>query len=197
VLQVSRWDPLKDMPGVLRCVEELPPEVHVVLAGNDPDETPDDPDGRAVFDVVRSMRAGMPPADRARVHLVLPGGHGRERVALVVNALQRRADVVLQKSLAEGFSLTVAEAMLKARAVVAADVGGLRQQISPGHNGLLVRPRDHESVVLAVRTLLDDPLLRRRLGRHAAESASRRYLMPRLVADYERYVVSDPPARVA
>ncbi|HEX6355001.1 glycosyltransferase [Actinophytocola sp.] len=197
VLQVARWDPLKDMPGVLRCVPELPPEVHVVLAGADPETTPDDPDGRAVLDVVRGIRAGLSPADRARVHLVLPDGQDRERAPLVVNALQRRADVVLQKSLAEGFGLTLTEAMLKGRAVVAADVGGLRQQISPGHNGLLVRPRDHESVVLAVRTLLDDPLLRRRLGRHAAESASRRYLMPRLVADYQRYVVSDPPARVA
>jgi trehalose synthase len=195
VLQVSRWDPLKDIPGVLHCVQDLPPEVHLVLAGDDPDDTPDDPDGWAVLDAVRALRAGLTPADRARVHLVLPDGHDRERSALVVNALQRRADVVLQKSLAEGFGLAVTEAMVKGRAVVAADVGGLRQQISPGHNGLLVNPRDHDAVVRAVRTLLDDPLLARRLGRHATESAHRRYLMPRLVADYQRYVAPGPHRR--
>jgi trehalose synthase len=184
VLQVSSWDPLTDMPGVLRLVPNLPPEVHVVLAGDDPG----DPAGWAVFEKVRALRAELSSADRARVHLVLPGGHDRTRAALVVNALQRRADVVLQKSFAEGFGLAVTEAMVKGRAVVAADVDGLRQQISPGHSGLLVNPRDHEAVVLAVRTLLNDPLLRRRLGRHAAESARRRYLMPRLVADYQRFV---------
>lgn len=195
VLQVSRWDSLTDMPGVLRLVPKLPPEVHLVLAGDDPDELPDDPEGWEVLDKVRALRAELSPADRARVHLVLTDGQDPERAALVVNALQRRADVVLQKSLAEGFGLTVTEAMVKGRAVVAADVDGLRQQISPGHSGLLVNPRDHDAVVLAVRTLLDDPLLRRRLGRHAAESAGRRYLMPRLVADYQRFVAPDPLVR--
>lgn len=181
VLQVSRWEPLKDMPGVLRCVPALPPDAHVVLAGTDPD----DPQGQAVLDEVRTVRANLSPADRARVHLVLLAHHDEEWTALAVNALQRRADVVLQKSLAEGFGLTVTEAMLKGRAVVAADTGGLRQQISPGHTGLLVDPRDPGAVAIALCTLLDDPLLRRRLGKHAAESAHRRYLMPRLVSDYQ------------
>ena len=189
VLQVSRWDPLKDMPGVLRCVSQLPPETHLVLAGNDPDEH--DVEGWAVLDEVRALRADLPPADRARVHIVRPDGSDHERTALIVNALQRRADVVLQKSLAEGFGLTVTEAMAKGRAVVASDVGGLRQQVSPGHNGLLVNPRNQDAVVDALRTLLDDPLLRRRLGKRAAESVSRRYLMPRLVSDYARFVAPD------
>lgn len=193
VLQVSRWDPLKDMPGVLRCVSHLPSEAHLVLAGNEPAEH--DVEGWAVLDEVRTLRTDLSPADRARVHIVLPDGSDHERTALVVNALQRRADVVLQKSLAEGFGLTVTEAMAKGRAVVASDVGGLRQQISPGHNGLLVNPRNQDMVVEALRTLLDDPLLRRRLGKHAAESVSRRYLMPRLVADYARFVAPDLQVR--
>jgi trehalose synthase len=181
VLQVSAWDPLSDMPGVLRCVPDLPMDVHVVLAG---EKTPAD---RTVLAEVRALRRALSPADRARVHLVVPEPR---RAGLVVNALQRRADVVLQKSLAEGFGLTVTEAMLKGRAVVAADVGGLRQQISPGHNGILVDPRDRAAVVGALCTLLDDPPLRRRLGRHAVESVRRRYLMPRLVADYARFVAA-------
>jgi trehalose synthase len=190
VLQVSRWAPLKDIPGVLRSVSALPPDVHVVLAGTDPD----DPDGRAVLDEVRASRADLSGTDRARVHLVLLPRHDDEQAALAVNALQRRADVVLQKSLTESFGLAVTEAMVKGRAVVAADVGGLRQQIFPGHSGLLVDPRDSAAVAHALRTLLDDPLLRGRLGRAAAESANRRYLMPRLVADYQ-LIAPEPLAR--
>lgn len=175
VLSVSTWDSLSDVPGVLRCVPDLPADVHVVLAGvSAPERT------RAE---VRVLRSRLSPADRARVHLVVPSP-----AALVVNAWQRRADVVLDKSFAASFGVT--GAMLKGCAVVASDVGGLRQQISPGHNGILVDPRDRDAVVRALRTLLDDPLLCRRLGRHAAESVRRRYLMPRLVADYRRHVAA-------
>jgi trehalose synthase len=81
----------------------------------------------------------------------------------------------------------VTEAMIKGRAVVAGDVGGLRQQISPGHNGVLVDPRRLEDVVDALGILLQDPLLRRRLGNNAAESTARRYLMTRLVGDYQTF----------
>jgi trehalose synthase len=193
VLQLSRWAPLKDMAGVLRSVPELSADTHVVLAGHDPAEPPGDPEGQAVLDEVIELWSGLSPADRSRVHLVSLSTQD-ERVA---NALQRRADVVLQKSLAEGFGLTVTEAMLKRRAVVAADVGGLRQQISPGHNGMLVNPRDPGEVADALRGLLDDPLRRRRLGTHAAASVHRRYLMPRLVADYRLLAAPEPLNRAS
>jgi trehalose synthase len=183
VLQVSRWAPLKDMAGVLRCTPKLPPDVHLVLAGDEPDN----PESLAVLDEVRSVRAQLSEADRSRTHLVLTPTRDTERTALVVNALQRRAEVVLQKSIAEGFGLPVTEAMAKGKAVVAGDVGGLRQQISPGHNGLLVDPRRPDEVVEALDILLREPLLRRRLGNNASESAGRRYLMPRLVADYQAF----------
>lgn len=197
VLQLSPWEPLEDMPGVLECLATLPSDAHLVLAGHDPDEMPDNAEGRAVFETVRELRAEMPPALRARVHLVRLSTEDTERTALTANALQRRADVVLQKSLAEGLGLTVTEAMVKGRAVVAADVGGLRQQVSPGHNGLLVDPRDQTEVVEALTTLLEDPLLCRRLGKHAAESVHRRYLMPRLVDDYQLFAAPDPLDRVS
>jgi trehalose synthase len=195
VLQVSRWDPLKDMPGVVRLVPLLPQDVHVVLAGNDPNEIPDDPEGFAVLAEVRAARAELSTSDQARVHLVLTSSRHGDRAALLVNALQRRADVVLQKSIAEGFGLTVTEAMAKGRAVVAADVGGLRQQITDGDNGLLVDPRDLDGVAAALRRTLAEPLLARRMGRNAAESATRRYLMPRLVADYARFAGPSFPLR--
>lgn len=197
VLQLARWQRLKDMRGVLRAFPALPPHAHLVLAGNDPDELPDDPDGWSVYEEVRELRAQLPVDIRRRVHLALLSTQDPVRSALTVNALQRRADVVLQKSFAEGFGLAVTEAMLKGRAVVAADVGGLRQQISPGHSGLLVDPHDVNALASAVGTLLDDPLLRRRLGRGAAESVTRRYLMPRLVADYGRLTPSRSSREVA
>jgi trehalose synthase len=174
VLQVGQWDAQSDMAGLLRCLPELPPDVHLVLAG---------PDGQDDLDDVRCQQERMAPDDHDRVHLVELDG----RDSLLVNALQRRADVVVQTNPAEG----VTDAMVKGCAIVATNVGGLREQISPGHNGLLVKKHDHEALVTALRTLLDDPLLRRQLGRHAAESARRRYLIPRLVADYERLVTGE------
>lgn len=184
VLQVSRWDPLKDMPGVVRCVEGLAQDVHVVLAGTDPTEIPDDPEGLAVLAEVRATRDALSERDRARVHLVNISMRDPQRNALLVNALQRRADVVLQKSLAEGFGLTVTEAMVKGRAVVASSVGGLRDQVTHGVNGLLVDPHDLPQVRAALTTLLDDPRLRGELGERARASVLERYTMHRLVQDY-------------
>lgn len=191
VLQVSRWDPLKDMPGVLRCLPGLPGDVHLVLAGTNPEEIPDDPEGRAVLAEVRAARDELPAAVRRRVHLVRTSLRDAHRAALLINALQRRADVVVQKSLAEGFGLTVTEAMVKRRAVVAGNVGGLRQQIVSGDTGLLVDPADLPAVTAAVRGLLADPDRRRRLGARAAESAGRKFTMSRLVADYRAFATHE------
>jgi trehalose synthase len=197
VLQVSRWDPLKDMPGAVRCVAGLPADVHLVLAGTDPADIPDDPDGLAVLAEVQGLLTEMPEADRARVHLVNISLRRPELNALVVNALQRRADVVLQKSLEEGFGLTVTEAMVKGRAVVASAVGGLRQQILNGRNGLLVDPTDLHAVRAALAALLDDPELRRNLGEHAREVALKRYTMLRLAEDYLKVIarISSVPVK--
>ena len=184
VLQVSRWDPLKDMAGVVRCVVGLPADTHLVLVGTDPADIPDDPEGLVVLAEVQGMLSQMSEVDRTRVHLVNISLKRPELNALVVNALQRRADVILQKSLEEGFGLTVTEAMVKGRAVVASAVGGLRQQIVDGHNGLLVDPTDLEGVRVALARLLNDPELRRDLGERARTGVLERYTMPRLAEDY-------------
>lgn len=186
VLQVSRWDPLKDMAGVLRCLPSLPEDAHLVLAGPDPHEIPDDPEGLEVLDQVRALWRTLSPVDRGRSHLVILSMRSPVRNALLVNALQRRADVVLQKSLQEGFGLTLTEAMAKRCAVVAGDVGGLRLQVEHEVTGLLVDPTDQDAVVAAVRRLLSDPLSREDFGARAAEAAIRNFAMPRLVTDYER-----------
>lgn len=188
VLQVSRWDPLKGMERVLASLGSLPPDTHLVLAGPEPREIPDDPEGLAVLAAVRHDRDTLSASLRARVHLVTMSMEDVDHNALLVNALQRRADVVVQWSLQEGFGLTVTEAMLKGRAVVASDVGGIKAQIWHGRNGLLVAPTDRDGFAAAVSELLTDSDRRKRLGVEAARSATEHFLMPRLAADYRRYV---------
>lgn len=188
VVQVSRWDPLKDMPGLLRCVPLLRPDAHLVLVGPEPTEIPDDPEGLAVFGDVRHTLSSLEPADARRVHLVNVSPRSPDDGALLVNAVQRRADVVVQKSLQEGFGLTVTEAMLKGKPLVATRVGGLRHQIADGVNGLLVDPADPPAAMDAVNRLLDSPELARTLGARARASAEGRFTMPRLIDGYRAIV---------
>lgn len=186
VLQVGRWDPLKDPVGVIAAMAWMPPDAHLVLAGPDPREVPDDPEGVAVLEAVVAARAAAPADRRARIHLVVASLRSRDDNARLVNALQRRADVVLQKSLEEGFGLTVTEAMAKGRAVVASAVGGIPDQIEDGRTGLLVDPTDLPAVGHAVTRLLADSALRAACGARAEIAAVRRFSLPRLVADYDR-----------
>ncbi len=102
-----------------------------------------------------------------------------EENAAIVNALQTRADVVVQKSLAEGFGLTVAEAMWKGRPVVASAVGGIQDQVIDGITGLLVDPRDLDAFGRGVVRLLQDRELAGRLGDAARERVRDAFLEPR------------------
>jgi trehalose synthase len=108
----------------------------------------------------------LPRDARRRVHLALLPMIDPDENAVMVNALQRRADVVAQTSLAEGFGLTVSEAMWKGRPVVASRVGGIQDQIEDGRTGHLVAPDDLEAFGACVTSLLADP--------HAAERTGER-----------------------
>jgi trehalose synthase len=194
VLQLSRWDPLKDMAGVLAgFAEHVAPhgDAHLVLAGPDPDDIPDDPENRAVFDEVLARHRALPPLVRRRVHLLVLGladdEAETEANALVVNALQRRAAVVVQKSLREGFGLSVTEAMWKRRPVVAGAVGGIREQVADGVHALLLRdPADLAAFGAATTALLRDRRLRERLVDAAERRCRERFLVQRELADYAR-----------
>lgn len=189
VLQVSRWDRLKDMAGVLNGfvdhLEEMPADVHLVLAGPDVLRVTDDPEGADVLAECRKLRAELPDDQRRRVHLTaLPMDDGDENAHLV-NALQRHASVVVQKSLVEGFGLTVTEPMWKARPVVASAVGGIRDQIVDGVSGLLLGdPADLRGMAQAVARVLRDEELANRLGAGARTRVREQFLGDRHLIQY-------------
>src|SRR5262249_8152051 len=149
-------------------------DAHLLLVGPSTESVADDPEGAAVLAAVRRAWRALPPEIRRRAHLAsLPMDDGAENAA-IVNALQRHADVVVQKSLAEGFGLTVAEAMWKSRPMVASGIGGIEDQIVDGESGLLISdPRDLTSFADAVRTLLSDRDAASRIGAAAHERIRR------------------------
>ena len=151
-------------------------DTHLVLAGPAPSSVADDPEAQVILDGVRERWASFGDRTRARVHIAnLPVDDSAEN-ALVVNALQRRADVVVQKSLAEGFGLTVTEAMWKCRPVVAGGVGGIRDQIDDDVSGVLIDPGDLESFGAAVAGVIRDPARAATLGEEARRRVQDRYL---------------------
>jgi len=190
VLQVSRWDLLKDMAGVIDAfITWIAPSTptHLVLAGPDPADIPDDPEGLRVYQEVARARGSAPARIRDRIHLVVLSLADFEANALVVNALQRRADVVGQKSLEEGFGLTVTEAMWKYRPVVATRAGGIGAQIDSGRQGILIEdPADLEAFGRSVVRLLTDRTLADELGRAAHQRTEEEFLADRELADTMR-----------
>ena len=136
-----------------------------------------------------ALRESLPADRRSRVHLAsLPMDDPAEN-AIIVNALQRHATVITQKSLAEGFGLTVAEAMWKARPVVASRIGGIQSQIIDGETGVLLDdPRDLEAFGRAVTGLLADPERAGRIGERARERVRDEFTSPRSLLDYLRLI---------
>jgi len=182
VIQVSRWDRLKDHGGVMRgfaaMVDAFPTtEAELLLVGPNVHAVADDPEGAEVFaEIVDEWRA-LPRGTRQRVHLVnLPMADIEENAA-IVNALQRHAAVIVQKSLREGFGLTVTEAMWKARPVLASAVGGIQDQIVAGESGVLLEdPTDLDAFARQLGAVLTDPALAARLGEGARERVRDRFL---------------------
>jgi trehalose synthase len=188
VVQVSRWDALKDPIGVIQgFAEHVAPQTdaHLMYAGPQCTAVSDDPEGMAVLDDSIAFWQGLPDDVRARVHLAqLPMDDGEENAA-VVNALQRHAYVVVQKSLAEGFGLTVAEGMWKGRPVVASRIGGIQDQIEDGVTGILLDdPRDLAAYGAAVVDLLFHPDQAEAIGHAAMERVRDEFLGVRSLLQY-------------
>jgi trehalose synthase len=180
VVQVSRWDLLKDMAGVMRGFAEFvvgDHETQLVLAGPVVSAVADDPEGAEVLRDCWEVWRRLPHHARSRVVLACVPMADLEENAIIVNALQRHATVVVQKSLAEGFGLTVSEAMFKRRAVVASGVGGIADQIVDGESGVLLRdPTDVSAFAGTLGDLLDQPERVATLGKQAHERVVDRFL---------------------
>ena len=173
--QVSRFDYWKDPWGVIDAYREAKvsvPDVQLALLGVI--EAKDDPEAFDVLETVRAHAGGDPD-----VHLY---SDPAEAGALEVGAVQQGADVVIQKSLREGFGLTVTEAMWKGSPVIGGNCGGIRTQIADGRTGYLV-DSPSECARRAV-DLMRDPEETRRMGRAARESVRERFLTSRVLADY-------------
>ncbi|MGD9031731.1 MAG: glycosyltransferase [Desulfobacteraceae bacterium] len=173
ILQVSRYDRFKDPAGVIqsyKLAKEFIPLLQLVLAGGG---ATDDPEGEAVVHEVRTAAEDDPDIKV----LLLPGDAHR-----TINALQRASDIVLQKSLREGFGLTVTEAMWKEKPVIGGDTGGIRIQITNHHTGFLVNTP--EGAALRIRYLLHnrDKLLE--MGLKAKEFVRENFLITRHLREY-------------
>ncbi|MGE5280965.1 MAG: glycosyltransferase [Chloroflexota bacterium] len=193
VAQVSRWDRLKDPRGLLACFAEHlgDPDVHLALVGPASAAVADDPEGAVVYGDVSESRRRLPDDVRRRVHLVSLPMYDLDENAAMVNAIQRRADAIVQKSIAEGFGLTVAEAMWKAKPVIASRVGGIQDQIVDGVSGILVDdPTDLPAFGRAIAGVLDDPDRAERLGRGARERVRDRFLAVGRLTEYVELVGS-------
>ncbi len=172
LLQVSRFDRFKDPVGVIeayRMVKKYS-DCILVLAGS---PATDDPEGDAVLKEVQEFASGDPDV----YLLLLPAFSDRD-----VNALQRRASVVIQKSLKEGFGLTVSEAMWKEKPVVGGAVGGIPLQILHGATGFLVH--SPEGAAFRIRQLLSDAEMAKAMGARAREYVRQNFLLTRQIRDY-------------
>ena len=169
LVQISRFDPWKDPEGAVKAFKLARKEVEatLVLLGN---FATDDPEGSKIFESLRACQ-------EERILILTKGDD-----TALVNALQTRAAVVLQKSLREGFGLTVAEAMWKRTPVIGGDVGGIRYQIEDGVNGFLVSSIE-EAAERIVR-LLKDKKLREELGKKGRETVREKFLLTRYVEQY-------------
>jgi trehalose synthase len=188
VVQISRWDRLKDPIGVLEAFATGvvgPCDAHLLLAGPSVAEVTDDPEGKETYDEVERAWEALAEDVRARIHLACLPMDDSEENAAMVNALQRRARVVVQKSLAEGFGLTVAEAMWKSKPVVASRIGGIQDQIEDGRSGILLDdPHDRDAFAAAVCRLLLDRDLAESMGRAAHARVQHEFLGSRHLAQY-------------
>ena len=172
ITQVSRFDPWKDQFGTLeayRRAREHIPELQLVLAGG---MAGDDPEGLVLYEQVAGEAVDDP-----NVHVLtdLPD--------TTVNALQRLSDVVVQKSLREGFGIVVSEALWKRTPVVGSTVGGIPLQVEDGRNGYLVEPDDTAAAGDRIVALLEDDERRTAFGANAHEHVRKRFLLPRQLVD--------------
>jgi trehalose synthase len=175
VTQVSRYDPWKDPEGVLEAFKLVKEKVdcRLVLCGS---MATDDPEGLRIYERIKRK------ADRSirRGDVILLNTENNT----LVNSLQRKSAVIVQKSIREGFGLTISESLWKETPVVASNVGGIPNQIINGENGFLVDPHDINECANKIITLLQNPTLAQEMGTKGKETVRKNFLITRLIHDY-------------
>jgi trehalose synthase len=179
IVQVSRFDRFKDPLGVIHAYQlakRFIPNLQLVLAGGG---AADDPEGEAVLQEVCAAAEGD---DNIKVLVLPPDAHR------TINALQRAADIVVQKSTKEGFGLTVTEGLWKGKPVIGGDTGGIRLQVINHHTGFLVNTP--EGAALRIRYLLHQPDKVKEMGRKAKEFVRENFLLTRQLREYLTLMVA-------
>jgi trehalose synthase len=173
--QISRFDKWKDPKGVVEVFKIVKEKIdcRLVLCGN---MATDDPEGLEIFEDIREQTKKH--IDNRDVILLTVENN------ILVNALQRKSDVIIQKSLREGFGLTVTEGLWKERPVVASNVGGIPLQIKSGENGFLCEPDDVKDFADKTLEILKNPGLAKELGRKGHETVKEKFLITRSLMDY-------------
>jgi len=186
ILQVSRFDSFKDPLGVIQAFKMVRRHTpcQLLLVGG---EATDDPEGPEIFARVEEAAAGEPDI---KLLLLPPDSHYE------VNALQRAADVIVQKSIREGFGLTVTEAMWKGNPVIGGAVGGIVLQLRDYHTGFLVH--SPEGCAFRIRYLLHRPEMAKRMGKLAREFVRSHFLITRHIRDYLSLMIfiENPGSRI-
>ena len=175
ITQISRFDPWKDPEGVIDIFKKVKEEVdaRLVLCGN---MATDDPEGYKIYRKVERKAKSL--IEKGDVILITSENN------ILVNVLQRVSSVIIQKSIREGFGLTVTEALWKGTPVVASNIGGIKLQIKDGINGFLLDPHDIDGFAKRVIQILKDKELAARIGSKGKESVRKNFLITRLLIQY-------------
>ncbi len=175
ITQISRFDKWKDPLGVVDVFKKVKEKIdcRLVLCGN---MATDDPEGLAIFEKIKHSAQKL--IENKDIILLTVEN------SILVNALQRRSAVIIQKSLREGFGLTVTEALWKETPVVTTNVGGIPLQIQDGVNGYLLEPNDIDGFTDRIVEILKNPSLAKELGKKGKETVKEKFLITRILTDY-------------
>jgi trehalose synthase len=175
ITQISRFDPWKDPEGVIKVFEMVKEEVdcRLILCGN---MAADDPEGMVIYNKVRQKAEKH--LKKKDIIMITAENH------VLVNVLQRISNVIIQKSIREGFGLTVSEALWKGTPVVASMVGGIPNQIEDGESGFLLEPHDHKGYAEKIIWLLQHPDEAKAMGVRGKEYVREKFLTTRHLLDY-------------
>ncbi|MFW6006110.1 MAG: glycosyltransferase [Candidatus Bipolaricaulota bacterium] len=178
ISQVSRFDKWKDPKGVVEVFRKVKNSVDVqlVLLGA---PASDDPEGQEIFQDLQKEVQGMED-----VHII------NKQNELLVNAIQTQSNAIIQKSLREGFGLTVTEALWKATPVVASDVGGIPLQVIDGETGYLCDPKDYEDFAEKIVKIIEDESLGEKLGQNGKDHVHNNFLITRLMLEWIQQIKS-------